>query len=402
MAQKRKRPDRPVKPYPEFPLYPHPAGVWAKVIGGRTRYFGPWRDPEGALDRYLKIKDHLHAGMEPPGDGQVTVHELVNRYLDSQRRKADNGEISIRHFEDCRRDGARVIASLGRARPVATLGPGDFGKLRGSIIQGHNPTSTGTIIVRIRCIFSWGHRSGLLDRLVNYGGEFSRPSAKALRKARAARGGRIMTAADLRTLLEASKPHRGLHAMILMGINCGMGNTDLAQFPLGNLHLDDGYHDFPRPKTGAARRAILWPATVKALQAVQDGRKDVPTDLAGRVFVTRMGQAYVRRNANGTEIDSISTQFRKLMERCGVYRPGLGFYSLRHTFRTTADETRDFPAVDLVMGHIPSDSPGAPFAIEMGDRYRGRIGDNRLKAISEHVRKWLFKPSSRKAIRLRR
>ena len=42
---------RPEKPYPEFPLYAYPAGMWAKSIWGKKVYFGPWGDPDGALDR---------------------------------------------------------------------------------------------------------------------------------------------------------------------------------------------------------------------------------------------------------------------------------------------------------------------------------------------------------------
>ena len=40
---------RPSKPYPEFPLTPHPAGYWCKKIRGKVHYFGPWGDPDGAM-----------------------------------------------------------------------------------------------------------------------------------------------------------------------------------------------------------------------------------------------------------------------------------------------------------------------------------------------------------------
>jgi integrase len=56
---------------------------------------------------------------------------------------------------------------------------------------------------------------------------------------------------------------------------------------------------------------------------------------------------------------------------------GLGFYTLRHTFRTVADEAKHQPAADYLMGHeVP----------HISSVYRETISNARRKAVADHVR----------------
>ena len=64
------KPKKPKKPHKDFPLTPHPSGLWCKKIKGKLHYFGSWTDdPKGvcALERWLAEKDDRLAGRIPRG-----------------------------------------------------------------------------------------------------------------------------------------------------------------------------------------------------------------------------------------------------------------------------------------------------------------------------------------------
>src|SRR5262245_23456530 len=90
-------PSKPSKPYPEFPLTAHPAGYWCKKIRGKIHYFGPWSDPDGALNKYLEQKDALHAGKTPRPDPEtLIVNNVASAFLKAKEEAVAAGELSLR------------------------------------------------------------------------------------------------------------------------------------------------------------------------------------------------------------------------------------------------------------------------------------------------------------------
>jgi integrase len=153
---------------------------------------------------------------------------------------------------------------------------------------------------------------------------------------------------------------------------------------LSAIDLDGGWLNFPRPKTGIARRCPLWAETVTAIREALTARSEPKDEAdAGLVFVTKYGHRWVRTEGpRRAPVNSVGLEFGKLLRALGIDgREGRGFYALRHTFRTIADAARDPVAIDLIMGHAdPS----------MAAHYRERIEDSRLRAVADHVREWLF------------
>lgn len=373
----RKRDGKPLKPSPDFPLFAHATRRWAKKIRGKLHYFGPWDDPDAALQRYVDQRDDLHAGRTPrvSSDG-LTVRDLLNRFLTSKQRFQESGEITGRTFREYRATCERIADAFGLNRLVDDLGSDDFESLRADMARCWGPVTLGNEVQRMRVVFKYAYDAGLIDRPVRLGPNFKRPSTRILRRHRAEKGPRMFESNELRAMLEVVKGQ--LRTMILLGINCGFGNQDVGTLPMTALDLDGGWVSYARPKTGIARRCPLWAETVAALGPTIVRRR-TPKDegLARLVFITKYGASWVKDNSDRP----VSKEMTKVLKQLGIHRPGVGFYALRHTFETIGGETRDQVAVDHIMGHARDD---------MASLYRERISDERLVAVTDYVRNWLF------------
>jgi integrase len=367
---------KPPKPYPEYPLYAHAAGVWAKKIRGRVHYFGKWDDPDGALKKYLDQKDALHAGRTPRLDPEAfTVKDLANAFLNHKQTLVDAGELSPLTWADYKRVADELIGHLGKTRLIAGLDGDDFAALRTKMAKKWGPHRLKKSVQYVCSVFKYAYDAGLLDRPMRFGPGFKRPSMKTLRRHRAEQGLKLFTVAEIHQLLATAGT--SLRAMILLGINCGFGNADCGNLPLTAVDLEQGMIDYPRPKTGILRRCTLWPETVAALREALANRPEPKrAEDAGLVFLTKYGKPWAKDIADSP----ITKETRKLLDALGL-NGHRNFYTLRHTFRTIADEAKDQPAADYIMGHeVP----------HMSSVYRETISDERLRAVVEHVRRWLF------------
>lgn len=371
--------EKPSKPYPDFPLFPHDNGQWCKTIRRKHYFFGVWRDPQAALKKYLRDKDALNAGIDPKTftGNELTLQDGCEAFLVAKNTLVDTGEIKQRTFDEYERTVAFLVKALGKTTPIASLTPVHFDGLKTILAKRLGIVGLGNEIMRIRMIFRYlAHDDvALIDKAPRFGPHFRKPTAKALRIARKQSGDKLFEPDEINTLI--SRATVRLKAMIYLGINCGFGNGDIGHLTNEHLDLYGGWVDYPRPKTGIDRRAKLWPETVKAIRALPrvEANKKEHDDL---VFLTRNGNPW----ADDGRLTTIAVSFALLLNNCNLRRKGLSFYALRHTFQTIGEKSRDIPAVRSIMGHAPPPN-------DMSSIYRERIDDERLIHVSNYVRSWL-------------
>lgn len=380
----RRRPNhQAAKPYPDYPLTAHPTGRWCKKVRGKIHFFGKIIPDDGgtsaqaALDNWLAVKDALLAGRTPkPQSDGLTIRELADRFMIYKQHLVDTGELKQSTWNEYYTTCERLFKVFGKERLVADLAPADFETLRAHVAKQWGPTRLGNEIQRVRSVFKYANDADLIERPVKFGPAFKRPSLKVMRKLRAANGPRMFEAKEIRAMLDDATGQ--LRAMILLGVNVAFGNEDIATLKISALDLDRGWVSHPRPKTGVERRAKLWPETIAAVRDVLATRKSPQDEQnAELVFVTKYGKPW----SNAEYGTAVTHEFDKLLRKLKIKRHRLSFYTLRHTHRTIADGSRDSKSCDYIMGHVDT---------RMAGHYIERIDDERLEAVANVVRHWLF------------
>jgi len=398
VADSNKKPRK--KPYKTYPLFAHQSGQWAKTIKGKQYYFGVWGDPDAALAEYLRVKDYLHAGLNPPApedsaDG-LTVQQLVSLFLEQKETAVEHGDITPQHFQDYKNTFRELLKTWRKDKLVKDLRPKDFTNVGNKWKGKYSGTSIDRKVIGTRSLFKWAWESAYIDNAVRFGPDFKGSSARDKRKAKYEQGRRDIKAKDLRKILKATReglkkaklsPNPKLHAMILLGINSGFGNTDVAELHKDYIDLKKGFIEYPRPKTYVERQCKLWPETVEALkEVINDPAPIASPEYEPLVFRTRLGGPWVKRKKSSKSgdyynDDSVAKEFRKIVKGLKLSRDNVSFYDLRRTFETVAGGCRDQVAVDYCMGHADE---------SMAAVYRQGIEPARLEDVASHVHEWLF------------
>ncbi|MCL4204833.1 MAG: integrase [Pirellulaceae bacterium] len=370
---------RPKKPRPDFPLFPHRTGRWCKKVRGSFVYFGKVADdPKGekALEKWLKQKDDLLAGRKPrPETDGMTVDDLCNLWLQWKEQRVKSGDLSFRTWDGYKSLVSVIFAAVGRSRDANDLGPDDFQALRDAYAKRWGPAAVGVAVTMTRSIWKWGWNNKKLSAPAQFGSGFDKPSAKTVRQSKLGSGRRMFTPEQVKALLAHASTN--MRAMLLLGVQAGVGNTDLGLLRIAAINLESGWLELPRAKTAIMRRIPLWPETIAAVREVLANRPKPKAGNESLLFISPRGVNYV----SGRRGTNVWKEFQAAAVAAGV--ENRTFYDARRTFCTVADGAKDPVAVTHLMGHAPKSG-------DMSAIYRQFVADERLRAVTDHVHDWLF------------
>ena len=291
------------------------------VTRGRKRiYLGS--DKQEAIKRYHRLDMDLGPIIqEPLLPVGITIKELANRFIMSQRANWRNPEATLKCYQDWL---GRFIKDNPRLK-VAEFTVEKFADWKISLKERqYSPESINHYLSAVRAMFIFAEETDLIEKA---------PKLKRIKNERIHKTGSkekpIYSLDDLRKLI--TNADLKLKTMIMLALNCGFGPKDLQDLTWDDI--DGERITLPRSKTGVCQTYLLWPETRELLDEIRRQRsvlimrmrkRNVNHSDYGHVFVTRFWKLWSK--------DAVAGQFRKLCEKAKV--PCHGFYRLRHCAST--------------------------------------------------------------------
>lgn len=380
----KRKPTHPyIKAHPDFPLSFHKGtGQFYKTHRGRRFYFGP--EPVPAKRQFDREWSYIIRGEPIPEDDDgdaMRLGNLVDAWLADRLQDVEDKLLQRSTYADYERIGQFVADKLGRDSSVNSLSPDDFTTLFRAMRTkwGKSPTVFKRCITIAKMPFRWGFEMAKIDAM-RFGPRFKAPTEDDIRAASHERGRQTYNPEEIRALIEAANPT--LRAAILLGINGGYTQKEVAGLRRVWLDTDTGVLNHLRAKTKVPRRVPLWPETIEAIEAMPEQK--AKREARGLLFVTREGKPQLQDHP--VRIDNIGQMFTRLTDKLGINLDQAGFGKLRATHRTAADGVLDANACRVIMGHKLGRGVEGNYLKHYG------ITDDRLQAVVDHVHAWLYPP----------
>jgi integrase len=328
----------------KFPLTLHSTGQYCKKIKGKMLYFG--KDRKQAMERYLEQAAFLHNGkakMSRTTNGNMTLKNLCNIYLQHQQDRAESGEITVRHQADQTSCIKKFMSFIGQYRKIDEVSTLDLQNYKKKLNRAYNSAHRMNLNISImKTMFHWAKKNDMLDYIPNIDAV---SSTKIIHKQR-----HVFTSEQLHRLFEFADVQ--MKAMIWLGLNCGFGCTDCAELKWIDLDFVNGRVKLARGKTGVSRDLPLWPETIQSLENIPKSGKLVFSSPGSKPLIRTICQLNKDGTGKYSNINLVTSRFCKLMKKAGIQAPkGTGFYTLRRTAATVAARSGDPFAVQRLLGH---------------------------------------------------
>jgi integrase len=291
----------------------------------------------------------------------------MGMFLENRRAAMLAKDLSPTTYGDYLRELQAFTNATGTDAQVAALRPEHFARYAKNLTTERKlgRHARKRVIAYIKAMLNWGSGNGYYPSPI-YGNDFSTPDTRpdAIRQAKAREGKadhskRLVTGEEVTKLLHRANPQ--FKAIILLGVNCGIGPAALGRLRWRHVNLETGELNMPRGKTGTERRGYLWRRTRKALARTATLKhneaaigREGPEAL---VFWSRKAVPMYREReivrdgvSVGVRIDnSISITVGRYA--AALKLEGVTHYRLRHTFKTLGKKAGDRDALNLMMGH---------------------------------------------------
>jgi integrase len=296
-----------------------PTGQHYVTRGGKRIYLGA--DQEQALDEYHRLALGLGCRAKPGKAGTITIKDLANRFLESQKANWHAAEETMRSYKVWMRHFLADHPGLRAEDLTVEMFAAWKVVLRR---RKFSPRTINHYLGAVRALYRFADDAELLDHVPR----LKRVKNESLKKL-GSKPKPLYDPPQIQELLKSAD--KQLRPMILLGLNCGFGLKDVHDLSWSDI--DGDRVTLPRSKTGVCQTFLLWPETRKAVDDLRIARCTMLEKLAkrgrhrsdgGRVFITKYWRPWRK--------DAVVEQFRKLCGKANV--PCYGFYRLRHCAST--------------------------------------------------------------------
>lgn len=352
-------------------------GYWSKQINRKVYYFG--KDYDKAVEQYFAEKQFHEAGLPVPSGLGNSLGDLLNDFLSNRHDALESGSIVQRTYDDYVEVCDLISAALPVSTSLQSLTAFQFDAVRKELEKGkRKKVGIKTLDRRLgyaRAVFRFASTDNrLIDRQLPFQSALKSIPKREMRRHKNKQPPRLLTPEEIRAVLSVASSH--LKAMILLSVNGGLNNSDIANLELAKFKKMPDVLTYPRHKTSFMRVVPLWAETK---QAIAESIESRPKSSLPNLFISPVQK---RPFYDYNRHDQISKSFYRHLNSLKIYEPGKNFGALRTTFAEVGKEVGDDLALKALMGHADGSS--------LYEEYARGVYVPRLKKITSHIHSWLF------------